>query len=177
VGCSRCNRADPVPPVRSLQPASNRLGARVHTAHCQPALFAHEAILPCPPPFAAVLVALICGSVMAQNAAAVLQAGPKLLAAIFTLHAGEIYVRGTPRTSPKRLTSSLSSSIACIACFLESQGPLPQSPGGCASDQQLWPCAKRKLNWCCEPWPTPGVASLTATHAPAPELLSRTLLK
>ncbi|GAB4816235.1 hypothetical protein N2152v2_003281 [Parachlorella kessleri] len=37
---------------------------------------------------AGLLVALICGSVMAQNAGAVLQAGPKLLAAVFTLHAG-----------------------------------------------------------------------------------------
>lgn len=38
---------------------------------------------------AVVLIALICGSVVAQNAAAVVQAGPKLLAAIFLLHAGE----------------------------------------------------------------------------------------
>lgn len=38
---------------------------------------------------AVVLIALICGSVMAQNAAAVMQAGPQLLAAVFVLHAGE----------------------------------------------------------------------------------------
>lgn len=38
---------------------------------------------------AAVLIALICGSVMAQNAAAVLTAGPALLAALCALHSGE----------------------------------------------------------------------------------------
>jgi predicted Na+-dependent transporter len=38
---------------------------------------------------AVVLIALICGSVMAQNAAAALQAGPQLLLAVFALHAGE----------------------------------------------------------------------------------------
>ena len=41
---------------------------------------------------AVVLIALICGSVVAQNAAAVVQAGPKLLAAIFLLHAGEAWL-------------------------------------------------------------------------------------
>ncbi|PRW60740.1 putative sodium metabolite cotransporter chloroplastic [Chlorella sorokiniana] len=40
---------------------------------------------------AVVLIALICGSVVAQNAAAVVQAGPKLLAAIFLLHAGGFF--------------------------------------------------------------------------------------
>jgi BASS family bile acid:Na+ symporter len=37
---------------------------------------------------AVVLIALICGSVMAQNAADVIAAGPKLLACVFALHAG-----------------------------------------------------------------------------------------
>ncbi|KAI7837575.1 hypothetical protein COHA_008588 [Chlorella ohadii] len=41
---------------------------------------------------AVVLIALICGSVVAQNAAAVVQAGPKLLAAIFLLHAGGFFL-------------------------------------------------------------------------------------
>ncbi|PSC74970.1 putative sodium metabolite cotransporter chloroplastic [Micractinium conductrix] len=40
---------------------------------------------------AVLLIALICGSVMAQNAAAVLQAGPQLLAAVFALHAGGFF--------------------------------------------------------------------------------------
>ena len=39
---------------------------------------------------AVVLIALICGSVVAQNAAAVRQAGPRLLAAIAALHAGAL---------------------------------------------------------------------------------------
>lgn len=38
---------------------------------------------------AVVLIALICGRVMAENAAAVVQAGPRLLAAVFALHAGK----------------------------------------------------------------------------------------
>lgn len=46
---------------------------------------------------AVVLIALICGSVVAQNAAAVLQAGPRLLAAIFVLHAGECAERRVAR--------------------------------------------------------------------------------
>ena len=41
---------------------------------------------------AVVLIALICGSVMAQNAADVIAAGPKLLACVFALHAGEWHV-------------------------------------------------------------------------------------
>lgn len=40
---------------------------------------------------AVVLIALICGSVMAQHAAAVMQAGPQLLAAVFALHAGGFF--------------------------------------------------------------------------------------
>jgi predicted Na+-dependent transporter len=40
---------------------------------------------------AVVLIALICGSVMAQNAAAVLAAGPQLLGAVAALHAGGFF--------------------------------------------------------------------------------------
>ena len=39
---------------------------------------------------AVIAVALICGSVMSQNAAAVTLAGPRLVAAIFALHTGEL---------------------------------------------------------------------------------------
>lgn len=68
---------------------------------------------------AVLLIALICGSVVAQNAAAVLQAGPQLLASIFLLHAGgwalglglgQVAQRmrgGPPGTVPLRRTSLL----------------------------------------------------------------------
>lgn len=74
---------------------SPRCLARPHTK----ALTARACLAP-PPQVAAlaplsalsavVLIALICGSVVAQNAAAVRQAGPRLLAAIALLHAGAL---------------------------------------------------------------------------------------
>ncbi|EFN59635.1 hypothetical protein CHLNCDRAFT_10632, partial [Chlorella variabilis] len=64
------------------------LGAALNTAFPKQV----AALAPLSALSAVVLIALICGSVMAQNAAAVMQAGPQLLAAVFVLHAGGFFL-------------------------------------------------------------------------------------
>lgn len=59
-------------------------------AHCSPHVPPQVAALaPLSALSAVVLIALICGRVVAENAAAVVQAGPQLLASVFALHACE----------------------------------------------------------------------------------------